>query len=286
MRSSVGKVLAIIPTYNEPEDLRRVVDSLLAQDVEVDVLVVNAGDPLPSDIAAKVKLIDVDDAHYWTHCIDVGLKAAASLSHPFIYLTNADTYAFPGTVRALLETASANEKTVACAPAYIETNDGIRLLYSHQDPLGFLLYGKLVRTWTSPQDAPSQGFPIVLTGGQGVLFQSSVAREFRIDSTNFPHYASDHDLWLQMREKGWRLILLPQTGVVNTRILSAHHAKTIGEKFKKLVWRMTSDKTPESWTIMWRLRRKHLPLFVAVLSTVISFGLRWTVGLPKILRRT
>jgi hypothetical protein len=93
-------------------------------------------------------------------------------------------------------------------------------------------------------------------------------------------------LWLQARKGGWKLEVVPSAGVVNTRTLSASHAKGFFQKLGRLWWRMTSDKTPESWRIMWRLRRKHLPLPVAMFSTVVSFGLRWTVGLPKILRRT
>ncbi len=287
MQSGAGSVLAIVPTYNEPVELRRVVASLLdQQSVDLRILVVNAGAPLPQDIASRVEELPVDDQHYWTHCIDKGLAIAAARQCDFIYLTNADTYALPGTIAALLEHAIDHPQTVACAPAYIETADGIRLLYSHQDPMGLLLYGRLIRPWVNANDAPAEPFQIVLTGGQGVLFPASIAREFRVDSKNFPHYASDHDLWLQLREAGWRLDLLPKTGVVNTRVLSAHHTPTLGGKLKKLWWRMTSDKTPESWRIMWRLRRKHLFLPVAVVSTIVSFALRWTVGLPKILRRT
>ncbi len=287
MQSGAGSILAIVPTYNEPDELRRVVESLRNQEVDgLHILVINAGMPLPSDVSALVETVAVDDQDYWTHCIAKGFEVATDRQHEFIYLTNADTYALPGTLTALREHAQTHPKTVSCAPAYIETEQGVSLLYSHQDPMGFLLYGRLIRPWAGVGDAPSEPFPIVLTGGQGVLFPSSVARDFKVDAVNFPHYASDHDLWLQLREAGWRLDLLPKTGVVNTRTLSAHHAKSMGERLRRLWWRMTSDKTPESLRIMWRLRRKHLALPLAIVSTLVSFGLRWTVGLPKILRRT
>jgi GT2 family glycosyltransferase len=279
--------LAIVQTYNEHDDLRRVVDSLTSQNTEgMHNLVVNAGEPLPADIAGRVEEARVSADHYWTHCVAVGFAAAAERDFAFIYMTNADTYALPGTVQALLGYAMKHERTVACAPAYLETQQGVRLLYSHQDPMGVLLYGRLVRAWSKPEEAPDREFEIILTGGQGVLFPSSVAREFPMDEANFPHYASDHDLWLRLRKAGWRLVLLPKTGVVNTRLLSASPAGSLGKKLRKLWWRMTSDKTPESWRIMWRLRRKHLALPLAVVSTLVSFGLRWTVGLRKILRRT
>ena len=287
MSGTSRSVVAIVPTHNEPDDLRRVVASLVQQGLDgLHILVVNAGERLPPDLQALVEEIQVGSDHYWSHCIDVGLKLACERGYSFVYLTNADTYATPQTIKQLLEHVEKHERTVACAPAYVETEKGVKLLYSHQDPLGPLIYGKLVRPWEDPSVFPKTPFEVVLTGGQGVLFPLQLAREFSIDVARFPHYASDHDLWLQARKGGWKLEVVPSAGVVNTRTLSASHAKGLRAKLAKLWWRMTSDKTPESWRIMWRLRRKHLPLPVAVFSTVVSFGLRWTVGLPKILRRT
>ena len=287
MRRDSGSVLVIVPTYNEPAELGRTVQSLLDENVDgLHIVAVNAGDPLPGDISDRLEEIRVSSDHYWTHCIDKGLQEAAHRDFTFVYLTNADTYALPGTVEKLIKHAAEHPKTVSCAPAYIEVEKNVQLLYSHQDPMGPLVYGKLVRPWKTPTEAPLTPTQIVLTGGQGVLFPTEVAREFRVDTANFPHYASDHDLWLQLRAAGWKLELVPGTGVVNQRILSAQHATGLGAKLKKLWWRMSSDKTPESWRIMWRLRRKHQPLPLAVVTTLVSFGLRWTVGLPKILRRT
>ena len=70
------KVVAIVPTYNEPEDLARVVGSLVGQ---VDrILVINAGDPLPSALAGQVEEHRVSSDHYWTHCIAKGFELAAA----------------------------------------------------------------------------------------------------------------------------------------------------------------------------------------------------------------
>lgn len=285
MENDGTAIVAIIPTYNEPEELERVVRSLLDQgQPNLHLLVVNAGGPLPESITRVVEEVTVDKDHYWTHCVAKGLEIVRSRNYDFVYLTNADTYALPGTLAGLLSVASERDKVVACAPAYIE-DGGVRLLYSHQDPMGFLLYGRLTRPWSKPEDAPNEPFEIVLTGGQGVLLPASAAREFSVDTKNFPHYASDHDLWLVMRRAGWTLWLVPTTGVVNTRTLSAQRKHGIARL--NMLWRrMTSDLTPESWKIMWRLRRKHLALPAAVVSTLVSFLMRWTIGLPKILRRT
>ncbi len=285
MQSGGASVVAIVPTYNEPEELARVVRSLLDQAISgLRILVINAGDALPESLSRQVEEVRVDKDHYWTHCIAKGLEIAQAEPYDFVYLTNADTYAMEGTLGSMIAHMSANPKTIACAPAYIEDGD-VHLLYAYQDPMGFLLYGRLIRPWTNPGEAPTSPIRIALTGGQGVLFPVALLQEVKVDAKNFPHYASDHDLWLQAGKAGWKLELLPRTGVVNLRTLSANRARGLA-RLKKLLWRMTSELTPESWRIMWRLRRKHLSLPVAIVSTVVSFLMRWTIGFPKILRRT
>lgn len=281
------RIVAVIPTFNEFSELRQVIDSLNTQAIKLTaIIVVNAGTALPVDIANDVQEIQVEPKNYWTACVNIGLDASLSHDPEYVFLTNADTYALPGTIEALLRVCGGGKNTVACSPAYIKNSKGIQLLYSHQDPMGFLLYGRLIRPWIQLSDAPKDNFPIVLTGGQGVLLPRSAVDEFRMDVIQFPQYASDHDLWLTMREKSWQLILSPMAGVVNLRTLSENRATGLIAKIKKLWWRMSSNMAPESLIVMWRLRRKHLNLPTALISTAISFLLRWTIGLPKILRRT
>ena len=122
---SNGGVVAIVPTFNEPEELRRVVESLVSQGVDsLHVLVINAGDPLPEDIASQVEEVRVDAECYWTHCINKGFEIVSGRDYGFVYLTNADTYALPGTLKALIEHASKDDKSIACAPAYTEGEEG------------------------------------------------------------------------------------------------------------------------------------------------------------------
>ena len=276
-------VVAIVPTYNEPDELRAVVASLLAEESPtLHIVVVNAGEPLPTDIADRVEEIAVPDTHYWTACVQRGIERARELVPDFLYFTNADTPLMPGTLAMLLEHVSRHPKTVACAPAYVESEQGPRLIYAFQDPMGFLLYGRLIRPWKGASDAPSEPREIVLTGGQGVVVPMDALMGRDLDVKSFPHYASDHDLWLTLREAGYKLVLLPKAGVLNRRAFGAHLSKN---KLNALWRRMTSPMLAESWPTMWRLRRKHLPLPLAVVSTVLAFAMRWTIGLPKIIKR-
>ncbi|MCH7903656.1 MAG: glycosyltransferase [Armatimonadetes bacterium] len=281
------QIVAVIPTHNELEELRRVIESIEAEDhPSLCIVVVNAGAPLPEDLCLRVRELRVDDQHYWAASAQAGFDECKRIEPEYVYLTNADTCVLPGTINRLAQYLSGQTNTIACGAAYLETDEGVNLLYSHQIAMGFLLYGKLIRPWRLQEEAPAEPFEIELTGGQCVLMRLEVVQRYSIDAVRFPQTGGDHDLWLNVRKDGYRLMLVPQAGVVNTRILSAQHAKGFIGRIGTLARRMTSEYAPESWRIMWRLRRKHLSLPLALLSTVISFAVRWTIGLPKMLRRT
>ncbi len=281
------KVLAVIPTYNEVDLLRRCVNSILCQEVPgLGVVVVNAGAPLPSDLASHVIERQVPDNCFWTACISEGVNVAKSLKSDYCLFTNADTEFIPGSITKLTDSVENTTKTIACSPAYAKFGDRTtELLYSDQTDLGLLLYGKLVKRWERPAEAPIEPFLIELTGGQGVLIPMDLFAQAEMDVENFPHYASDHDLWLQARKLGYKLLLVPQSGIINYREFNDKKQGS-GSLLKSLFKRMTSEYAPESWRIMWRLRRKHQGPIIGFATTFVSFGLRWTLGLPKIIRRS
>ncbi len=277
------RIAAIIPTFNEFELLGACVDSILTQSVSgLRVFVINAGKPLPGELAEKVTEIPVQDSFFWTACIESGIECAKTEQSDFCLLTNADTEFVPGSISKLINAAANNPHSIVCSPAYVQPRDrSPTLLYSHQSDLGLLIYGKLRRNWDAPEESPKEPFFVDLTGGQGVLIPMDLFKSAKVDVQNFPHYASDHDLWLQARKLGYKLLLVPQAGIINRR---GFNAKT--SQNSSLLKRMFSEYSPESWRIMWRLRRKHQGPVLGFVTTFVSFGLRWTVGLPKIIRRS
>lgn len=278
------RIAAVIPTYNEVELLMACVESLEAQnDPELSIIVANAGEPLPDFLASRVTELDLESDSFWTASIHEGVQEALASGADFVLFTNADTTFLPGALPALREVAG--DDTIACSPAYEQIGDGpIRLLYSDQDEVGKLLFGKLTRRWSEPNDAPSEPIPIQLTGGQGVLMPARLFHEAKMDFGRFPHYTSDHDLWLQARKLGYKLVLCPRAGIVNRRELQ----KSRNQKRQSLpsyLWkRLWSEYTPDSWTTLWRLRRKHQGPILGFFTTLANFAIRWTAGLPKILR--
>jgi GT2 family glycosyltransferase len=278
------RIAAVIPTFNEVEHLTACVESLESQnDPELEIIVANAGQALPDLLASRVTELKLASDSFWTASIHAGVQQALASQVDYVLFTNADTTFLPDALRALKQIAG--PKTIACSPAYEQIGDApIRLLYSDQDEVGKLLFGKLIRRWSGVEDAPSEPIPIQLTGGQGVLMPASLFQEAKMDFERFPHYTSDHDLWLQARKLGYELVLAPNAGIVNRRELQ----KSRDQKRRSLpayLWkRLWSEYTPDSWTILWRLRRKHQGPIVGFFTTFANFAIRWTAGLPKILR--
>ncbi len=281
------RIAAIIPTYNEPDHLQRCVQSLIDQDdSNLTIVVVNAGEPLPEWFLDKVTELKVPDNFFWTSCIDAGVREFRDRCE-YILLSNADTSFVPDSLKMLRAEAARSPKIIACSPAYIQSADETpALLYSDQLDWGPLLFGKLNARWKSLADAPTEPSTIDLTGGQGVLIPSQLFREVEMDIGRFPHYTSDHDLWLMAREKRFFLRLVPQAGIINHREFNEQKSQGVGALLKRLAKRLSSPYAPESWPVMWRLRSKHQALPLAVITTSLAFILRWTVGLPKIIKRS
>ncbi len=281
-------VVAVIPTYNEADLLAICVDSILGQAVEnLQIIVVNAGDPLPEALAGKIYLEhNVPSDYFWTACMFEGVNLVKGMKVDYCLFTNADTQFLPDSISKLLKAVEGQTRTIACSPAYAPTENGeLSLLYSDQLDWGPLLFGKIVQRWKMPTDAPMEPFEIQLTGGQGVLIPMELFESVQLDVDLLPHYSSDHDLWLQARKLDYRLLLVPQAGIVNQR--EFNDKKERSESLLRSLWRrMTSVYTPESWPLMWRLRRKHQGPIIGFATTLVSFGLRWTIGLPKIIRRS
>ncbi|MBS1706623.1 MAG: glycosyltransferase family 2 protein [Armatimonadetes bacterium] len=277
-------IVAIIPTYNEPEYLQRCLESLESQGLPIHLVIVNAGDPLPFSVGANAQVVEVGSECYWTACVQKGLDLARSLHADLVLLSNADTVFLPGTVQALLSTVSLESRKIACSPAYCRNTMGdLGLQYHGQSSWGFLLYGKLLRGWNRTEESPPEEIRVDLTGGQGVLIPIQAFDGIEMDTKRFPQYASDHDLWLMMAKRGWSLWVAPAAGIVNERTFNRNRR---GSLLGTLFWRMRSEFAPESIPIMWRLRSKHLTIPIAVFSFLISFALRWTLGLPNIIKRS
>lgn len=277
------QIAATIPTFNEPDLLARCVQSLREEDPALLIVVGNAGDPLPPELAAQVVELKLPGTAFWTESMRAAVAKALELGAEAVLWMNADCRLMPGSLARLRSLASLESRVIAASVAYEEDSAGARtLIYARQDDLGFLRYGKIARPWTSTDQAPTQPYRTDLIGGQGVLIPAELARALPLDPANFPQYAGDHDFWLGARALGWTIWVDPQAAVINDRGFNARTKS----RLENLAWRMTSPMASESGITMWRLRRKHLPFPIAVASWWVAFLMRWTLGMPKILKRS
>lgn len=280
------KIVAIIPTFNEPSLIRDCIVSLCSQAEVPDIVVGNAGDPLPQDILQNAIEVRVPATEFWTGQVIAALEEALKLDPTHILLCNADTVLGEGSLSILLGVADGARNRVAASPAYEPMPNGEpgATVYTDQLSLGFLLYGKISKRWATHASRPNGApFTTQLIGGQGVLIPTDAFQDAQFDRKLFPQYAADHDFWLQLGRAGWQIFVCPDAVVTNHRGFNRQRKGSLG---KTLWWRMTSEYSPESWVIMSRLRRKHLGPIVGLVSTAIAFTMRWTLGFPKILRRS
>lgn len=272
------RIAVLVPTFNEPAVLRDCIGSLLAQTgQDLDVIVINAGDPLPSDIRSRITELNVPADHYWTACIDNGLRFAISRSaYTHIMLLNADNAVFPDAAALLLAEAVKDDNTVVCCAAYTHTAEGdLETVYTHQEERGKLLLFRLCRAWANPCDAPERPFTTANAGGQGTLFSIKLLSRVWPDVARFPHYMGDTDLWLQVRRAGGQLVVVPKAGAVNLRPFRHTLGATRRERLRSVWWKFTSPNSLDSLVIVWRLRRKHLGLPRAIKSFAFVVPLRF-----------
>ncbi len=278
MSESTGlpRLALVIPTYNESEFLRKCVASVKDTKLaEVIPVVVNAGDPLPEDLAATVVELQVSSDHFWTACIGVGLFYARQNGFDWAMLANSDNEFLPGTVDLLLTEAERQPGAVICSPIYDLQEDGsLTLFCSREVMVPFLLHNYTAKDWNGPEDAPTEPYPVEMTGGQGVLIPRSVFVWLTVDPKRFPHNRGDMDMWLSVRQRGVPIILTPRAGAINTRPMSTSGMSGL-EQLKKVGYLFGSTVTKDSWRVIWGIRRKHQPLPVAIASFLIYTPLIW-----------
>lgn len=280
------KIAIVIPTFNEQDELQKAVDSLVSQpEHDLTLIVVNAGDALRESIAKLVEEIDVPSNVFWTGCVKVGFDRAREGDYDYVMLANSDTELGQGAIAQLVEVAETDPKIIAACAAYIrQEDDSIRLLYSDDIMVPFMLHNFTKRRWTTLEEAPSEPYETGSIGGQGVLFRREVLDRFDVDPVRFPHAKGDIDFWLTLKRHGYRIIVVPHATVINNRGFGATAGLSRKQKLKKIKSLALSQYSRDSLPTLWRLRRKHLGPIGGPLSFLISVPAIWSWRVYKLIR--
>ena len=213
------KIASVIPTYNEFDFLRKCVFSLKTQkniaDLNLDIYIINAGQKLPSDIAALVYEEKVPDNYYWGASIEHGFSILRKKDYSFIMIGNADALYSENFVSALVEAVKEDTNIVGCAPCYRLENRNLILEYSYIEYGKFICPSYAIADWIIPSEAPSLKYPITIGDGKAALFSANHLNNFSVNYKKFPQHFADTDLFLKMKKFGLKFIMVPSTYVVD-----------------------------------------------------------------------
>jgi GT2 family glycosyltransferase len=203
---------AIVLNWNGRGVVESAVRSLLAQDVPVDVIVVDNGSTDGSDVeleqvfGSAVRLVRNGRNLGWGAGNNVGLRLART---PWVILLNQDAEVAPSFARELLEVAAREPRPGMVAPKVLE-----HARRSHLDTTGHLLYwdglnrgrGRGERDDGQYDANPHALFP----SGAAALYSRAMLDDIGLFDETFFLYGDDAELGLRARLAGYDCAFAPR----------------------------------------------------------------------------
>lgn len=195
-RSGVPKILVVIPTYNESENITRLIPLVLGQAAGVEVLVVDDGSPdgtgnMVRALAAtdgRVHLLERDGKMGLGTAYVAGFKYALAGAYEYVFEMDADFSHNPSEIPAFLE--KAREVDLVVGSRY---TNGVRVL---NWPMQRLLLSWTANVWTRFMT----GLPLNDATGGFKCYRIAVLRGIDLDSLRSNGYAFQ----IEMSYKAWR----------------------------------------------------------------------------------
>lgn len=229
----MNKALIVMPTYNERENLSRMVQRLLALPVAVDLLVVdgNSSDgtgKLADELAAKhpsVHVLHQPEKNGLGRAYLAGFKWALQRDYQFIFEMDGDVSHNPDDIPILLE--AAKEADLVIGSRYI---GGIRII---NWPLSRLMLSKGAATYVSiitgmPFSDPTAGYK---------CFRRSALESIDLDQVRSNGYSFQIELTHKLWRQGKRIVEVP---IIFTERAEGH-SKMTGNIIREaaiMVWRL------------------------------------------------
>ncbi len=201
----MNTTLIVMPTYNERENLPRMVQRLLSLPVKVDLLVVDDNSPdgtgkLADELAAKhpeVHVLHRAEKNGLGRAYLAGFKWALERDYEFVFEMDADFSHNPDDVPLLLN--SAQNADVAIGSRYI---DGIRII---NWPLSRLMLSKSAATYVSlitgmPLADPTAGYK---------CFRRSALQAINLDEVRSNGYSFQIELHHKLWRQGKKIVEVP-----------------------------------------------------------------------------
>jgi dolichol-phosphate mannosyltransferase len=204
-RPGVPKILVVIPTYNESENIQRLVPLVLEQTGGVEVLIVDDGSPdgtgaivrSMAEADPRVHLLERNGKMGLGTAYVAGFKYALAGNYDFVFEMDADFSHNPRDIPVFLE--KAREVDLVVGSRY---TNGVRVL---NWPMQRLLLSWTANVWTRFMT----GLPLNDATGGFKCYRIAVLRGIDLDSIRSNGYAFQIEMSYKAWRKGFRLGEIP-----------------------------------------------------------------------------
>jgi dolichol-phosphate mannosyltransferase len=232
------KSLVIVPTYNELENLPKLIPIVLSQDESIHILIVDDGSPDQTGAFVKEEMKKNDRIHLLEREKKMGLgtaylagfKYALQNNYDFIFEMDADFSHDPNELKNFL--IAIKENDLVLGSRYI---NGVRVL---NWPMARLLLSFFASVYTRI----ITGMPIKDATGGFKCFRRSVLEAIDLDKVKSNGYSFQIEMTFKAYSKGFKIKEVP--------IIFSDRVKGKSKMSKKIV--------REAVTMVWKLRLQHI----------------------------
>ncbi|MEP7346572.1 MAG: polyprenol monophosphomannose synthase [Gemmatimonadaceae bacterium] len=228
------RALVIVPTYNERENILRLIDAVLSQDPRIDVLVVDDGSPDGTGLLVDERTAIDSRVHVIHRPSKLGLgtaylagfKWALERDYEFIFEMDADFSHDPGHIPQFL--SSAAEADLVLGSRY---RDGKVTVVNW--PIGRLMLSYAANIYARF----ATGLPLFDATGGFKCFRRRVLEALDLTQVRSNGYAFQIEMSFRAWKKGFRIVEIPIVFVDRTEGESKMSKKIVREAVW-MVWRL------------------------------------------------
>ena len=232
------KSLVIVPTYNELENIPRIIPAVLSQDESIHILIVDDGSPDGTGAFVKNEMMKNDRIHLLEREKKMGLgtaylagfKYALQNNYDFIFEMDADFSHDPNELKNFLIAIKDND--LVLGSRYI---NGVRVL---NWPMARLLLSFFASVYTRI----ITGMPVKDATGGFKCFRRKVLEAIDLDKVRSNGYSFQIEMTFKAYSKGFKIKEIP--------IVFSDRVKGHSKMSKKIV--------REAVTMVWKLRLQHM----------------------------
>lgn len=232
------KILVIIPTYNELENIRKIIPAVLSQNENIDILVVDDNSPdntgkyveEKSRVEYRINIIKRPGKMGLGTAYIAGFKYAIKHNYDLVFEMDADFSHDPNDIPAFLE--AIKDADLVLGSRYI---NGVRVL---NWPMRRLLLSYFASIYTRT----ITGLPVHDTTGGFKCFRIEVLKSINLDQVKSNGYSFQIEMTYKAFKKKFRIKEIP--------IVFTDRAKGKSKMSKKIVY--------EAVFMVWKLRLRSI----------------------------